>query len=98
MADGLGCSWSRSGYDSSAIRQVIISQGWRPLRVIGGFCDELGVDFTAYDVKAKKKVKIQNPKLVKMKNGRFAVKGTSTSTGNTVFRILSKEEAAKMKK
>jgi hypothetical protein len=56
------------------------------------------VDFTAYDVKAKKKVKIQNPKLVKMKNGRFAVKGTSNTTGNTVFRILSKEEAAKMKK
>ena len=70
----------------------------RRIRVIGERCHVSGVDFTAYDVKAKKKVKIQNPKLVKMKNGRFAVKGTSNTTGNTVFRILSKEEAAKMKK
>jgi len=58
----------------------------------------LAVDYTAYDVKAKKKVKIENPKLVKLKNGRWAAKGKSPVTGNTVFRILSKEEAAKAKK
>ena len=56
------------------------------------------MDYTAYDVKAKKKVKVQNPKPVKMKNGRWAVKGTSPVSGNTVFRILSKEEAKNLKK
>ena len=56
------------------------------------------MDYTAYDVKAKKKVKVQNPKPVKMKNGRWAVKGTSPLTGNTVFRILSTKEAKDLKK
>jgi hypothetical protein len=55
------------------------------------------VDYTAYDVKAKKKVKIEGPKLVKMKNGRYAVKGKSAATGINVYRILSKEEAVKAK-
>lgn len=49
-------------------------------------------DYTAYDVKAKKKVKIQNPKVVKLKNGRWAIKGTSPLTGNTVFRIAGTEK------
>ena len=49
-------------------------------------------DWTAYDVKARKKVKIQNPKVVKMKNGRWAIKGTSPLTGNTVFRIAGTEK------
>jgi hypothetical protein len=54
---------------------------------------ELGmVEWTAYDVKARKKVKIQNPKVVKMKNGRWAIKGTSPLTGNTVFRIAGTEK------
>jgi len=54
---------------------------------------ELGMaDYTAYDVKARKKVKIQNPKVVKMKNGRYAIKGTSPLTGNTVFRIAGTEK------
>jgi hypothetical protein len=56
------------------------------------------VEYTAYDVKAKKKVKVQNPKPVKMKNGRWAVRGTSPITGNTVFRILSTKEAKELKK
>ena len=47
----------------------------------------MGKTWKAYDVKAKKMVVIQNPKVVKMKNGRWAIKGTSQATGNTVFRI-----------
>ncbi len=50
------------------------------------------VEYTAYDVKARKKVVIQNPKVVKMKNGRWAIKGTSPATGNTVFRIAGAEK------
>ena len=46
----------------------------------------------AYDVKAKKSVEIQNPKVVKMKNGRWAIKGTSPITGTTVFRIAGAEK------
>jgi len=54
---------------------------------------ELGMtEWTAYDVKARKKVKIQDPKVVKMKNGRYAIKGTSPLTGNTVFRIAGTEK------
>ena len=49
-------------------------------------------DYTAYDVKAKKKVKIQNPKVVKLKNGRWAIEVTSPLTGNTVFRIAGTEK------
>lgn len=48
--------------------------------------------YEAYDVKARKKVVIQNPKVVKMKNGRWAIKGTSPITGNTVFRIAGTEK------
>jgi hypothetical protein len=55
----------------------------------------LSMEYTAYDVKAKKKVKIQNPKKVKMKNGRYAMTGTSALTGIKLYRILSKEQAAK---
>ena len=50
------------------------------------------VKYTAYDVKAKKKVNIQNPKVVKMKNGMYAIKGTSSVSGITVFRIVGKEK------
>ncbi len=46
----------------------------------------------AYDVKAKRKVEIQNPKVVKMKNGKWAVKGTSPITGIKVFRIVGNEK------
>ena len=51
------------------------------------------MEYTAYDVKAKKKVKIVDPKVVKMKNGRFAIKGKSAATGINVYRILSAAEA-----
>lgn len=55
-------------------------------------------EFEAYDVKARKKVKMLEPKVVQLKNGRWAVKGTSSETGLTVFRILGKAEADKLKK
>lgn len=48
--------------------------------------------YKAYDVKAKKMVVIQNPKVVKMKNGVYAIKGTSPATGNKVFRIVGREK------
>ena len=53
---------------------------------------ETKVTWKAYDVKAKRKVEIQNPKVVKMKNGKWAVKGTSPITGIKVFRIVGNEK------
>ena len=53
---------------------------------------ETNVTWKAYDVKAKRKVEIQNPKAVKMKNGKWAVKGTSPLTGIKVFRIVGNEK------
>ncbi len=41
----------------------------------------------AYCVKCKKKVEIQNPKQVIMKNKRPATKGTCPKCRTTVFRI-----------
>jgi len=55
---------------------------------------ETNVSWKAYDVKAKRKVEIQNPKAVKMKNGKWAVKGTSPITGIKVFRIIGNEKPA----
>lgn len=55
-------------------------------------------EWTAYDVKARKKVKILDPVLVVLKNGKMAVKGKSSATGLTVFRIVGKAEAARIKK
>ena len=53
---------------------------------------ETNVTWEAYDVKAKKKVKIQNPKVIMMKNGKWAVKGTSPITGVKVFRIVGNKK------
>jgi len=55
---------------------------------------ETNVTWKAYDVKAKRKVEIQNPKAVKMKNGKWAAKGTSPITGIKVFRIVGNEKPA----
>jgi len=49
---------------------------------------ETKVSWKAYDVKAKRKVEIQDPKVIKMKNGKWAIKGTSPITGIKVFRIV----------
>ena len=53
---------------------------------------EMNASWKAYDVKAKKKVDIQNPKVVKMKNGKWAIKGTSSITGIKVFRIVGNKK------
>ena len=47
----------------------------------------------AYDVKARKKVQIKDPKVVQLKNGRYAIKGTSSETGITVMRICGSDKA-----
>ncbi|RLE67440.1 MAG: hypothetical protein DRJ43_07415 [Thermoprotei archaeon] len=52
-------------------------------------------EWYAFDVKARKKVKILNPEFVQLKNGRWAVTGQSEATGIKVFRFLSKEEVEK---
>jgi hypothetical protein len=53
---------------------------------------ETNVTWEAYDGKAKKKVKIQNPKVVMMKNGKWAVRGTSPITGVKVFRFVGNKK------
>ena len=40
-----------------------------------------------YCVKEKKKVEIQNPQQVTMKNGRPAIQGTCPDCGTKIFRI-----------
>lgn len=46
----------------------------------------------AYDVKAKKKVVMENPKPYKMKNGTWAMRGTSAETGITLYKIVGKNK------
>jgi len=41
-------------------------------------------------MKCKKQVKIKDPKIVTMKNGMKAAKGTCPKCGTKVFRILGK--------
>jgi len=53
---------------------------------------ETNVIWEAYDGKAKKKVKIQNPKVVMLKNGKWAVRGTSPITGVKVFRFVGNKK------
>ncbi len=55
-------------------------------------------EWYAFDVKAKKKVRIQNPTFKKLKNGRWAVVGTSPETGIKVVRFLSKKELEELRK
>ena len=54
-------------------------------------------EWIAYDVKARKKVPIKDPKLVTLKNGRKAIKGISPETGIALFRIIGPEDAKKFK-
>ncbi len=44
----------------------------------------------AYDIKARKKVSMQNPQPYLMKNGTWALKGTSSETGIRLFKIVGK--------
>jgi hypothetical protein len=46
----------------------------------------------AYDIKAHKKVLMKNPQPYLMKNGTWAVKGTSSETGIKLFRIVGKQK------
>jgi RNase P subunit RPR2 len=41
----------------------------------------------AYCVKCRKKVEMNNPKEIKMKNGKPAVKGVCPKCGTSVFKI-----------
>jgi len=50
--------------------------------------------YTAYDLKAKQVVDVQDPKIVVMKNNALAVTGKSQVSGMTLYRILTKEEIA----
>ena len=46
----------------------------------------------AYDIKARKMVLMQNPTPFLMKNGCWALKGTSSETGIQLCRIMGKEK------
>ncbi len=46
----------------------------------------------AYDIKARKKVTMKNPQPYLMKNGTWALKGTSSETGISLFKIVGKEK------
>ena len=55
-------------------------------------------EYEAYDVKVRKKVKILEPQVVQLKNKKWAIKGKSSASGTTVFRIIGKTEAEELKK
>jgi len=44
----------------------------------------------AYDIKARKNVIMKNPQPYLMKNGTWALKGTSAETGIKLFKIVGK--------
>ena len=46
----------------------------------------------AYDIKARKKVTMKNPQPYLMKNGSWALKGTSAETGISLFKIGGKNK------
>jgi len=46
----------------------------------------------AYDIKARKKVPMENPEPYQMKNGNWALKGTSSETGIKLFKIVGKQK------
>ena len=47
-------------------------------------------EIQAYDIKARKKVSMKNPQPYLMKNGTWALKGTSSETGIKVFKIVGR--------
>jgi hypothetical protein len=46
----------------------------------------------AYDIKARRKVTMKNPQPYLMKNGSWALKGTSSETGIVLFRIVGRKK------
>ena len=49
-------------------------------------------EIQAYDIKAHKKVTMKNPQPYLMKNGTWALKGTSSETGISLFKIVGKSK------
>ena len=49
-------------------------------------------EIQAYDIKARKKVTMKNPQPYLMKNGTWALKGTSSETGISLFKIVGKSK------
>ncbi len=44
----------------------------------------------AYDIKARKKVSMKDPQPYLMKNGSWALRGTSSETGIKLFKIVGR--------
>jgi hypothetical protein len=44
----------------------------------------------AYDIKARKKVSMKDPEPYLMKNGSWALRGTSSETGIKLFKIVGR--------
>ncbi|MCE9653029.1 MAG: hypothetical protein K8Q89_08265 [Nitrosarchaeum sp.] len=55
-------------------------------------------DIKAYDIKIHQKVTMKNPKPYLMKNGSWALKGTSSATGITLFKIVGKKPSMSFSK
>ncbi len=55
-------------------------------------------EIEAYDIKAHKKVTMKNPKPYLMKNGSWALKGTSSLTGINLFKIVGKKPSVSYSK
>ncbi len=51
-----------------------------------------------YCVKCKAKREMKGVSVVEIKPGRFAAKGTCTVSGTGMYKILSKDDADKLKK
>ena len=49
-------------------------------------------EIRAYDIKARKKVCMKNPQAYLMKNGTWALRGTSAETGITLFKIVGRKQ------
>src|SRR5260370_11524221 len=58
-------------------------RGWTRANVVTGYC--------VYEKKKNREIK--NPKQIKLKNGRFAVRGTCGSCGKPIFRIGELKES-----
>ena len=55
------------------------------------------VEMTAYSVKLRKMVTIQDPEVVTLKNGRKAIRGVAAEDPSSkVIRIVSDKEAAEL--
>ena len=60
--------------------------------IIENFQLEAMSTILAYDIKARKKVPMKDPQPYLMKNGSWALKGTSAETGISLFKIVGKQK------